>query len=325
MGFPNATDIVATTIQQRSGVIADNVTKNNALLTWLKSRGNRKTFSGGNEIIEELSFAENGNGSFYSGYDVLPTGASDVISASTWQIKQAAVPITISGLEELQNAGKERIIDLLEGRINVAESTLSNMIATSLYSDGTGSGGKEIGGLALTVPTDPSTGIAGGINRATWNFWRSKIFNATSTGGAAATADNIVKYMNTLYAQLVRGSDHPDLILMDNQYWSLFMESLQDKQRFTSAESAKNGFATIKYMNADIVLDGGMGGSMASKTMFMLNTKYLFFRTHSKRNFVSLSPEKRYSTNQDAQVIILAWAGNMTANGLQFQGKMVDA
>ena len=64
MAFPNVSDIIATTIQQRSGVIADNVTKNNALLSRLKQRGNIKTFSGGNVILEELSFAENGNFGF---------------------------------------------------------------------------------------------------------------------------------------------------------------------------------------------------------------------------------------------------------------------
>ena len=40
-----------TTIQSRSGVIADNVTNNNALLTRLKRRGNHKPFSGGNVIL----------------------------------------------------------------------------------------------------------------------------------------------------------------------------------------------------------------------------------------------------------------------------------
>jgi len=39
MAFPNVSDIVATTIQSRSRQIADNVTKNNALLSRLNQRG----------------------------------------------------------------------------------------------------------------------------------------------------------------------------------------------------------------------------------------------------------------------------------------------
>ena len=326
MAFANAaiSDIIATTIQSRTGKIADNVTKNNALLARLKQRGNVKPFSGGNVILQELSFAENGNVGYYSGYETLPVAAQDVISAAQYDIKQAACPVTISGLEQLQNAGKEQIIDLMESRLNVAESSMANLLAAGVYSDGTGSGGKEVTGLAAQVPVDPSTGTVGGIDRATWNFWRSKTFDASTNGGAATTAANIQQYMNALWASLVRGSDRPDLIVVDNAYWAYYMASLQAIQRFTSSGDANLGFVTVKFMDADVVLDGGIGGFCPTKTMFMLNTKYLFWRPHSARNMVPLSPGQRYSVNQDAAVQILAWAGNLCASGLQFQGRMVE-
>jgi hypothetical protein len=50
MAFPNVSDIVATTIENRSADIADNVTKNNALLSWIKDRGNVRPISGGSEL-----------------------------------------------------------------------------------------------------------------------------------------------------------------------------------------------------------------------------------------------------------------------------------
>jgi hypothetical protein len=328
MAFPSAiSDIVATTIQHRNKVIADNVTKNNAVLMWLSKRGNIKTVSGGNTILEELSFAANGNAGFYSGYETLPIASQEVISAAEYQWKQAACPITISGLEQLMNSGPERMIDLLEARINVAESSMANLISLSLYSDGTGSGGKEIDGLAKQVATDPTlAGTVGGIDQVVWTFWRNKKFKATTDGGAATDKTNINNYMNQLWALLVRGGDRPDLILMDNAYWGYFVASLQDQQRFTSSESATRGFMTLKYMDADVVLDGGIGGGLApgSKTMYMLNTKYIKYRPHVDRNMVPLSPGKRYSVNQDAEVQIIAWAGNLTMSGRQFQGKLFE-
>ncbi len=325
MAFANAaiTDIIATTIQHRNKVIADNVTKNNAALMWMSKRGNIRTVSGGNTIMEELSFAANGNAGFYSGYETLPIAAQDVISAAEYNWKQAACPITISGLEQLMNSGPERMIDLLEARINVAESSMANLIAISLYSDGTGSGGKEIDGLKKQVANDPTTGSVGGIDRGTWAFWRNKILKATTSGGAT-TKDNIGDYMNALWAQLVRGNDRPDLILMDNAYWAFYVASLQAQQRFTSSEAATRGFMALKYMDADVVLDGGIGGGMPVKQMYMLNTKYMKYRPHKDRNMVSLNPNKRYSVNQDAEVQILAWAGNLTSSGLQFQGTMFE-
>ena len=150
----NISDILATTIENRSRKIADNVTNNNYLLKKLQMKGKIKPFSGGHKILQELSFAENSNAGWYSGYDLLPVGVSDVISAAEYNIKQAAVPVIISGLEQLQNAGKEQMIDLMEARLSVAESTMSNLICGGLYSDGTGAGGKEIDGLDAAIPVD---------------------------------------------------------------------------------------------------------------------------------------------------------------------------
>jgi hypothetical protein len=208
--------------------------------------------------------------------------------------------------------------------MNVAESSMANLLAAGVYSDGTAASNKQIDGLLKQVPTDPTTGVVGGIDRQNWNFWRSKVFKATTTGGGATTPANIQKYMNTLWGNLVRGNDRPDLIPMDAIYWGFYMNSLQAIQRFTGTEDAKLGFVTIKFMDADCILDGGIGGFMPASTLYMLNTKYLHYRPHAQRNMVPLSPGQRYSVNQDAAVQILAWAGNLTASGLQFQGKMFE-
>jgi hypothetical protein len=319
MSFANAniTDILATTIESRSRKIADNVTENNAILMKLKQRGKIKPFSGGHKIMQELSFAENSNAGWYSGYDILPVGVSDVISAAEFNIKQAAVPVVISGLEMLQNAGREKMIDLMDARLSVAESTLANLISGGLYSDGTGAGGKEIDGLDAAVPLDPTTGTYGGIDRSTWTFWRSALRDEAD----AATPAEIQGFFNALWSQLVRGTDRPDLIMADNQVWATYTASLQSLQRFTSPEAGNLGFPTLKYMDADVCLDGGIGGFCPTGTAFFLNTNYLHYRPHSARNMVPLSPNRRYATNQDAEVQILAWAGNLTCSGAQFQGR----
>lgn len=321
MAFPNVSDIVATTIQSRTKQIADNVTKNNVLLKKLEQRGNRKPFSGGNVIYQELSFAQNANGGWYSGYDLLPIAASDVISAAEYTIKQLACPVVISGLEGLQNAGKEQMIDLLESRINVAEATMANLQAAGTYADGTGTGGKELTGLNAAVPTDPTTGTYGGIARGTWTFWRS----VYTKPGSALTSATIQGSMNTMWGSLIRGADRPDLIVADTTMWGLYVASLQALQRFTSPETGSLGFPALKFMDCDLVLDGGIGGFCPAKTMFFLNTKYLFLRPHSQRDMVPLSPGKRYAVNQDAEVQILGWAGNMTCSGQQFQGRLESA
>ncbi len=316
MAFPNISDILATTIENRSKKVADNVTNNNAVLKKLSMNGNMKTFSGGNKILQELSFAENQNFGWYSGYDVLPVGVSDVISAAEYDIKQCAAPVVMSGLEMLQNAGKEKMIDLMDSRLSIAEKTMANNMSLGLYSDGTGFSGKQIDGLDAAII---GTGTYGGIARGTWAFWVPYVNTTTATSG------NIQTLFNTMWSNLVRGNDRPDLIMVDNLLWILYVESLQQHQRFMSPEVGKLGFPTLKYMDADVCLDGGIGGQCPASTSFWLNTDYLHYRPHAKRNMVPLSPNRRYATNQDAEVQILAWAGNLTVSGSKFQGRLNGA
>lgn len=333
MAFPNTsyTDILATTIESRSGKIADNATANNALLTRLKQKGRIRPFSGGHKILEEISYGNNGNGGWYSGYDTLTVGASDNISAAEYSIKQLAVPVVISGLEMLQNSGKEAIIDLMEARLQVAESTMANLISVGLYGDGTGSGGKTLTGLGAMLPTDPTTGTVGGINRATAGneFWRSQAIDS----GATASASTILGFMNKMWAACVRGSDRPDLILAGGDAWAAFVAALQTNQRFTDASQAVAGFPSVKFFDADVVLDGSitagsdkinsqLAGSASADTMYFVDTKHISFRPHRDRNMVPLSPGKRYSTSQDAEVQIVGFAGNLTGSAFFSSGRI---
>jgi len=327
MSFANSniSDILATTIESRTRKIADNVTNNNALLMKLKKQGRIKTFSGGYKILQELSFAENSNAGWYSGYDLLPVGVSDVISAAEFDIKQAAVPVVISGLEQLQNSGRERMIDLMEARLEVAEATMANLITGGLYSDGSAAGGKQIDGLEAALPVAPEldTGY-GGIDATVFEFWRNAVSDNLAADGLDPT--KIQGLWNILWSELVRGQDRVDLIMADTEVWNAYVASLQAQQRFSNTQSADAGFATIKFMDADVCLDGGIyngdsGEGAPVGTAFFLNTKYIHYRPHADRNMVSLSPNRRYSTNQDAEVQILGWAGNMTCSGRQFQGR----
>ena len=329
MAFANAniSDILATTIESRTRKLADNVTNNNAILRRLSQRGRIKTFSGGTKILQELTFAENTNAGWYSGYDILPVGVADVISAAEFDIKQAAVPVIISGLEQLQNAGRERMIDMMEGRLGVAEATMANLINSGLYSDGLAAGGKQLTGLQAALPVDPTAAPYGGIDGSVFTFWQNAVSDQTATNGLDPT--KIQGYWNLLWSKLVRGVDSPDLIPADSTVWNAYISSLQSQQRFSNTDMADAGFTTVKFMTADVVLDGGVyfpsaasgGVGAPAGTAFFLNTDYIHYRPHAARNMVPLSPQRRYATNQDAEVQIIGWAGNLTCSGRRMQGR----
>lgn len=318
MAFPNSsvTDLVVSTLARRSKTIADNITANNMALVKMKAKGGVKNIDGGRTIYEPFSFAANGNVGWYSGYDTLTTSAADVIGGAEFSWKQAACPVVISGLEMLKNAGESQVFDLLEARMKVAEASMDNLMTVGFFSDGTGTGGKQLDGVLAVTPVDATTGTYGGINRATAGneFWRSYALDTN----AAPSASTIQAKFNTAMANLSFGKDRPDIIIADDDVWSAFLASLQANQRFTDPGTADSGFLTQKHMGADVVLDG----SCTNVTAYVLNTKYLHLRSHKERNMVPLG-KNRTSVNQDAEVAILAWAGNLTCSGSRYQGQIV--
>lgn len=332
MAFANSaiTDIIATTIQSRTGELADNLTNNSPLLSRLKRKGNVKPFSGGNVILQEIMYNDpsTDNANSYSGYEVINIAPDSPISAAQFAITQYADAVSMSGLEGLQNSGKEQIIDLLEGRMQVSEARLLNRINGDMYLDGTGNGGKNITGLAAAVPDDPTTGIYGGINRATWSFWQSKKYSGVTNGGAAVSSANIQQYMTNLALQLIRNNDKADLLVADANYYGLYSNSLQAIQRVTSDGSgdAGAGFASLKFYGggttADVVMGGGIGNAATANHMWFLNTNYIFLRPHKDRNFVPIGGE-RQSINQDAIVKLYGWAGNLTCSNSSLQGVLI--
>jgi hypothetical protein len=316
MASPNLSEIITTTLRNRSGELADNVSKGNALLAKLKEKGAWKAASG-RTIVQELDYAENGTFMYYSGGEVLNIAASDVLSAAEFDWKQAACAVTATGLEiDVQNVGKEQVIDLLEARIKNAQRTMRNNICSGMYSDGTGTGGKQIGGLQLLVADDPSTGTVGGINRANYSFWQNQVYDASTDGGAATTAANIQQYWNAMWLECVRGADKPDLIITGSAYYTLFWGSLQAVQRITDPKMGQAGFQNVMFNTAPVVYEDNTG--MPSQRAYFLNTDYIHLRYAAKRLFKPL--ERVQSINQDAIAQLITFAGNMTTSNASLQG-----
>lgn len=313
-------DVLTTTLESRSGKLADNVSENSALLNRLKNKSKIRPISGGSKILEELEYGE-GDMTWYSGYDTITYTPKQLFSAAEFSLKLCAVPVAVSGEDILKNSGREQMIDLFEKRVDNAVKTMSNKMAAAVYGDGTESSGKAIGGLALLVADSPSTGTVGGINRATAGneFWRNKSTTLTT----ALTSDSIRAEMDKMYLSLCRGSDKPDLIVCGNELYSMYEASLMPQQRFVDNKLADAGFQNLKFKGADVVFDGGQNGRCPENKMYFLNTDYLYLRSHKERNMKVIGGE-RMAVNQDALYKIIGWAGNMTMSNASLQGVLIN-
>ncbi len=321
MSNANYNEVFTSTLESRSRQLADNVSLNNALLNKLREKGNIRKISGGSKILEELEYGE-GDMVWYSGYDTISYTPKQLFTAAEYALKLCAVPVAISGEDLLKNSGEEQVIDLFEKRIENAMKTMSNQMAKAVYGDGTGTSGKEIGGLQFLVADSPATGTVGGINRATSGneFWRNK----AAVQSQALTKDTIGAEMHKMYHSLCRGTDKPDLITTDDALYSLYEESLTPLQRYTDPKLAEGGFAALKFKGADVICDGGQGGYCPEGHMYFLNTNYLYLRPHKDRDMKVIGGE-RMAVNQDAMYKIIGWAGNMTMSNAALQGVIVDA
>lgn len=319
MASPNSTftQMVTTTLREHPNTISDAVSQHNALFNRLKAKKRIKTIDGGYEIVEPLAYAENSTYTRYSGLEALNIEQSDVLSAAKYDWKQMAVNVVASGLELRNNAGKNRIIDLAKAKLDVAKKTFANNMNEDLYSDGTASGGKQIGGLSSMITTD-GTGTVGGISSSAYAFWANKFKD-----GNSATSSTIQLRMNELWLDTVRGTDKPDLIISSTDLYTLYWNSLQALQRFTQDGdgSAGAGFTSLKYMTADVHHET-LGSGITANRMYFLNTDYLKVVAHRDANMTV--GEARQSVNQDGEVIPILFQGNLVCSNRALQGVLFD-
>ena len=321
MATPGLSEIITTTLRNRSGECADNVSKGNALLNTLKTQGSWKS-AHGRTIVRELDYAE-GRFQWYSGYDVLDVSPAEVITAAEFNWAQAAGVVSASGLEiDVQNLGKEQSIDLWEARIKNAQRTMKNQITYGCYSNGTAYSGKIIGGLQLLVADLPTTGTVGGINRATSGneFWRNQYYRSTADGGASLSATTIQAHLDQLTLRCTRGTDKPNIYIADRVAYGYFWNSLQAVQRITSPEKGSAGFKSLEFAGQPFYYEDSTG--IPTEHVYALNTNFMEFVYAPKRNFTPLPEDRAF--NQDAFIQLILWAGQLVVTNASLQGVLYD-
>ena len=308
----NINELVTTTLRDRNSKIADNVTNHNAFLSRLKQKGNMKTAEG-RVITEPLIYAENGTFKWYDGFETWNIAAEEVVDAAEFNWKMGGGFFYLTGEEKIKNRGDAAAIDLVEARTLSTEATMKNQVATSVYSDGTGSSSKEIGGLQLLIDDDPtSAGTVGGIDQVANTFWRNQF-----SAAAATTSANIRDRFNDMWLATLRGIDKTDMILCDNAMYRYYEDALQANVRYTDTKSADAGFEMLKYKSADVTYDDQCPANHA----YFLNTDYLCMRYAAGRKFQV--GKEREIQNGDYSIWPFLFAGNLTCSNRARQGVII--
>jgi hypothetical protein len=314
------TELVSTTFRAHRSDVADNMSKHNALWRRLTGRGRLRTEDGGLSIVCPIEYQDNSTYTRYSGYDPLNVGASDVITAAEFPWRQAAVNITASGLEIRSNQGENRIINFTKTKIKNGQKSMVNGLAADMYSSGSLS--NQMGGIQSLI-ADAGTGTVGGIDSSTFTFWKNVVQSAATPlqGGGAITVGptTIESLMLPLYLRLTRGADMPDLIIMDETYFTFYEQSQTSLKRYAPSDEGQGGMVSMKYKTSDVIFDTA-SSSIPSAHGYFINTDYLEVVAHSDAN-MEIMPELR-AVNQDAVVIPVIFQGNLTISNRSLNGVM---
>ena len=333
--------LLSSTLRNYQPKLKDNITRGNKFIAWLDSKGRTRKIGGGHQIAEPLMHTQNNTADIYRGYGLLDTTPQDGITTAFYDWAQLSVSITISRLEERQNSGKAKILDLLQAKTMQSEVSLKEMLNNCLVAgkitagsaqervvartgrmDSGASGPLPIGAI-IDVTVARSVAL-GNINGGTYSFWRNQ--------ATASTASTFVGYkneMNQIYNNCGKGTGgFPDLALGTQIAWETYWLSLTTQERYLINDkktvdilggSDALAFRGTAFIWDEVCPDPDTSfnpvdaiGTNSNATIYFINSDAISFVTDSETDFITtdfVRPE-----NQDAKVAQVLWMGAVTCN-----------
>lgn len=339
----NLDAVFATSLANYQRTLVDNISKSNAFFYELTKRKLWKGIDGGAHIDIPLMYALATPDS-YSGYDALSTQPTDGITQAIFDWAQAAVPVSISGLEEIRN--RQKIVSLIESKIVQSEMGIKEwftkaFLQGSLLSGGASlstpyvspnNGSSFINPLFLlvnydTTPTgdqaDAAVTVGGIANSNTW--WRNWCINS-----AATTYTGLLLEFDKMYDLCSRGpGGPPKLIWVDETTKRLINAAYYINYRSNLAVDGNYPFDNLMFRGAHIVSDefmpdveGTLTNTDTKGTAVFIHPDFLQIKYDNQTNFVSGS--FKVPINQDARTKQILWAGQSCVSNRRKHGVIGD-
>src|SRR5690606_30071766 len=145
--------VLSMALEDRATAWQDLVSDNIPLFDALRRKGLWESYSG--PRIRQTLLIDLPGIQWYRDYDFLQNSPRELFNDAYWTPKQAAVPISLSMTEILNNRGENQLLPVLREYIRAAEMGLAQGLDAALYGDGTAFGGKALDGLGAAVPVTP--------------------------------------------------------------------------------------------------------------------------------------------------------------------------
>lgn len=306
------TELSATLHNRRAGVV-DNIFKKSVLLSQMRRFGAVETIDGGLEIVQPVRYAKNTSAGSFDGYDILDVTPQDTLTSVRYPWAQDYATITISLVEEKKNQGRGRLLNLLNQKIDDAETTARDLLATQLLATAPAAGSKDPISLTEIVQSSPGTSPVrvasiGNISGTTYSWWR----NRATSGGAFSVSD-----MNTMYNTVSDGSDFPSIGLTSQTIYEYYENSQVGQIRYADTKMADAGFQSLMFKQMPIVWDPLIG---ITDSLYFLNFSHLKLGVMAGMDFVTtdfIEPD-----NQAAKTAKILFMGNLFCVARRRQGTL---
>lgn len=301
-------DLDAAARKKYIPTLIDQIFIGNALLVKLLAK-TQIIFDSGLKIVQPLLYGQLAGGS-YKGLDTFDISYKQTQTMGEWDWKNVYVNVTIPGDDIAKTEGDEKIIGILQSKMETATMTMNELLSNMLFGDGTGNSSKDFDGLLNAIDSTTYTSY-GGVDSATNTWWTAQI---DSTGGAI-TLDAV----NSMIGSCTIGQKKPDLMFTTQTLYDKLWARVQPQQRFLDGKSAlaQVGFSGINFNgHCEIIVDN----HVPSGYVFVLNTDFWKLVLNRNKNF-QWTAEKT-PTNQDAYVRQLLTMGNLICQQRRVQGVM---
>lgn len=232
----------------------------------------------GDPITGTIEYNTNSTVKAMSELETLDINRVDVFDRYEYPWKFVGGDIVMSEFEKLVTSGGAGKFDLEAGKIDNLKKSMQQQINGDLFSDGTGTSGKQAGGLQLVVSSTPTSGSPGGINRALYTFWR----NQQASGAKSSTAfDNLRGTMRSIYNLCSSGVGMvtPEYAVTDRTDYEGYESLLTSNERLVrsaATDKALSGYKGDHIMFKDIPIS--FDPMNPAGTMYILNRQNLFIR-----------------------------------------------
>jgi len=301
-----------------SGALTDNVFNQDVTLQWLRNSGRVKVVDGGERLRLGILDAKNTTAQWYADYEALNSTAMAGMTSAFYAWKQGSVSISINGRELRSNSGPAKIADLQKEKITQAALSLTDLVATGVFSDGTGTGSKQLTGLTAMCETTPLTVIYASVPLAN-TAWANQ---AQASVGAGAV--NLLPKLRTLMNDCKQGkggmNGQPDFIVTTQSIHETFEALVFPQVRYepNPKGGADAGIQVLKFKGAEVEWDD----YCTSGCVYCLNSKFIWLVVHRAANFTMADGGFQKPINQDALVTQILFQGNLVTNARKKHGKL---